>query len=99
MILVDDALWKWRGRKWAHLVSDVSLDELHRFAGVLGLPERAFQGDHYDIPGEVREQALLLGATRVTSRELVSRLKGSGLRLAPASRRGAAAEPATSRPA
>jgi hypothetical protein len=92
VILVDDALWSWRGRRWAHLVSDESLDELHLFASRLGLPTRAFQGDHYDVPTEIRTEALRLGATRVTSRELVSRLRAAGLRLPPSARR--APEPA-----
>src|ERR1700738_3350135 len=47
-ILVDAAVWPWRGRRWAHLVSDDSYDELHGFARQLGIPRRAFQGDHYD---------------------------------------------------
>ena len=32
VILVDPAVWPWRGRRWAHLVSDHSIDELHDFA-------------------------------------------------------------------
>ena len=31
-ILVDDAVWPWRGRMWAHLVSDTSVEELQAFA-------------------------------------------------------------------
>src|SRR4051812_7255040 len=67
VILVDDAIWPWRGRRWAHLVSDESYDELHQFAARLGIPVRAFQGDHYDVPESVREQAISLGATAVGS--------------------------------
>lgn len=80
MILVDPAAWPHRGRRWAHLVSDASYDELHEFAARLGIPMRAFQGDHYDIPAELREDALALGATAVPSRELLQRLKAAGLR-------------------
>lgn len=79
-ILVDRAIWRWRGRRWAHLVSDASYDELHAFADRLGLRRHWFQGDHYDIPTEVREQAIALGATAVGSRELVQRLRAAGLR-------------------
>lgn len=79
-ILVDDAVWPWRGRLWAHLVSDTSHEELHAFAGQLGLPRRVFQGDHYDVPTDVREQALALGATAVPSRELLRRITAAGLR-------------------
>ena len=80
MILVDPAVWPWRGRRWAHLVSDQSYDELHEFAERLGLPRRAFQGDHYDIPADLRDDALALGATPVSAREVVKRLQQSGLR-------------------
>lgn len=81
-ILVDRAIWPWRGRKWAHLVSDVSYEELHGFAGRLGIPRRAFQGDHYDIPADYRERAIELGAQPVDARELVRRLRAAGLRRA-----------------
>ena len=80
MILVDAAVWPWRGRKWAHLVSDVSYDELHEFAATLEIPRRAFQGDHYDIPTELRDRAIELGAQPVDSRDLVRRLRTAGLR-------------------
>jgi hypothetical protein len=80
VILVDRAVWPWRGRVWAHLVSDESYDELHAFAAQMGIPRKAFQGDHYDIPSEYREEALALGATAVEARELVRRLVASGLR-------------------
>lgn len=86
-ILVDDAVWPWRGRRWAHLVSDASLAELHAFAARLGVDGRLFQGDHYDVPAEVRDAALALGAEAVSSRDLVRRLRASGLRLTPAERR------------
>jgi len=87
MILVDEARWPWRGRLWAHLVSDHSYDELHAFATGLGIPRRAFQGDHYDLPTEYRDQAVRKGAVAVTSRELVTRLRRAGLRQPPAQRR------------
>jgi hypothetical protein len=80
VILVDEAVWRWRGRRWAHLVSDASLDELHAFAERLGLRREWFQGDHYDVPTEVRELAIEFGAAAVTSRELLVRLTAAGLR-------------------
>jgi len=79
-ILVDPAVWPGRGRFWCHLVSDVSFDELHAFAGLLGLPARAFDGDHYDLPAERRADAIAAGAITVTSLELVERLVAAGLR-------------------
>lgn len=80
MILVDAAIWRWRGRRWAHLVSDTSYEELHAFAARLDVPRAAFQGDHYDIPASLRERALAIGAQPVSSRELVLRLSAAGLR-------------------
>jgi len=79
-ILVDEAIWPWRGRRWAHLVSDVSYDELHDFAARLDIPRRAFQGDHYDVPADLRLVAIQHGATPVGARELVRRLRAAGLR-------------------
>lgn len=79
-VLVDPAVWPWRGQRWSHLVSDVSYDELHDFAARLGVPRRAFQGDHYDIPASLRGPALELGAQAVPARELLTRLRDAGLR-------------------
>jgi hypothetical protein len=79
-VLVDQAIWPYRGRRWSHLVSDVSYDELHAFVEVMGIPRRAFQGDHYDLPEEHREEALRLGAVEVDARVLVRRLRAAGLR-------------------
>jgi len=79
-ILVDAAIWRWRGRRWAHLVSDADYAELHDFAARLGLRREWFQGDHYDVPAHVRERALALGAQEVGARELVLRLRAAGLR-------------------
>ena len=86
-ILIDDARWWWKDRKWCHLVSDTSYDELHEFADLAGIPRRGFQGDHYDIPEEYRAQLIDAGAVHVESRELVRRLRAGGLRLSPAQRR------------
>lgn len=79
-VLVDPAVWPWRGRLWAHLVSDTSYAELHAFATELGIPERAFQGDHYDVPEHLRSEAVALGAEPVAARELLARLTAAGLR-------------------
>lgn len=89
MILIDPPHWWAKGRRWSHLVSDVSLEELHGFADSNGIDRRAFHGDHYDIPEEYVEGLVSAGAVRVSSRELLSRLRVAGLRLAPAERRRA----------
>ena len=79
-ILVDDCIWPWRDRLWCHMVSDTSLDELHAFARWIGVPERGFQGDHYDIPEDARAMAVAEGAEGVTSRRVVEALRASGIR-------------------
>jgi hypothetical protein len=80
-VLIDPPNWPGpRDLLWSHLVSDSSTEELHAFAALLGVPERAFDRDHYDVPESVYERALLLGAEAVSSRELLARLIASGLR-------------------
>jgi hypothetical protein len=68
------------------MVSDTSYDELHEMAARIGIPRRGFQGDHYDLHEGVRAMAVRYGAVEVPSRELVVRLRASGLRARP--RRG-----------
>jgi hypothetical protein len=87
-ILVDEAHWPWRGRMWAHLVSDTSIEELQAFARRLDLPPRAFQGDHYDVTDEVRECAIAEGALPVDSRTIVRALRAAGLRKHPTRTQG-----------
>jgi hypothetical protein len=86
-ILIDEARWWFQGKKWCHMVSDVSYDELLEFTDALDIPRRAFQGDHFDIPQEYREAMIDAGAMEVESRELLRRLRGAGLRLSPTERR------------
>jgi hypothetical protein len=79
-VLIDPPLVAWRGRMWSHLASDSSYDELHAFAAALGVPERGFDRDHYDVPAELYDRAVAAGAVPVRSRELVRRLREAGLR-------------------
>ena len=79
-ILIDPPLVPSRGRLWSHLASDTSYDELHEFAARLGIPERGFDRDHYDVPAEYYDDLVAAGAVPVRSRELVSRLVAAGLR-------------------
>nr|WP_202420154.1 DUF4031 domain-containing protein [Actinomadura rayongensis] len=80
VIYIDPPLWPARGRVWSHLVSDVSYDELHTFAARIGMPPRAFDRDHYDVPEDLYAAALAAGAQAVGCRELLLRLKAAGLR-------------------
>lgn len=79
-VYVDD--WRQRARlgpvddRWSHLVADTD-DELHRFAGRLGMERAWFQTNtrrphqaHYDVPERLRPQALALGAVEVTWRQV-----------------------------
>ena len=79
-VLVDEARWPWRGRRWAHLVSDSGYGELHELAQAIGQRRIGFQGDHYDVDETDRARALVAGAVPVNSRELVRRLRSAGLR-------------------
>ena len=79
-LLIDTPRWPWRGRLWAHLISDKSLDELHDVARDLGLRYLSFGRDHYDVPDDVWGEACRL-ATLVESREIVRSLRASGLRV------------------
>jgi Protein of unknown function (DUF4031) len=92
-VLIDEPLWWHRGRRWSHLVSDTSLDELHAFADLVELPRRGFQGDHYDVPEEYYDELVAAGAMPTASRDLLRRLKQAGLRLTPEQRRERRAAP------
>jgi len=87
-VYVDDAVHLWRGRRWAHLMAD-TLDELHVMADRLEIPRRAFQnktsGAHYDVPSELRERAIELGAMAISRhrdraqvRAVIARAKAQG---------------------
>jgi Protein of unknown function (DUF4031) len=88
-VYVDECRWSHRDHVWCHMVSDASLDELHDFARALGVPERGFHGDHYDLPRHVRDEAVKLGAVEVASRDIVRILSRAGLRLTADQRRRA----------
>ena len=76
---VDEAIWEWRGRRWCHLTAD-SEEELHALAAQLGLVRQWFQSkpgrpwsDHYDLPEDVRVQAIACGALPLSTREMARR--------------------------
>jgi len=85
-ILVDPPRWPAHGTEFGHLVSDSSLDELHAFARTAGLPPRAFDHDHYDVPVARYPDLVTQGALEVPSTELVKRLVAAGLRVRPQDR-------------
>ena len=80
-ILIDPPRPEAHGRRWSHLVSDTSLEELHDFARSVGIPERGFEGDHYDIPEERYATVVAAGAQPTPARDLLRALQASGLRM------------------
>jgi len=80
-VYVDPPLWPAHGTVFSHLVSDTSLEELHAFAAAAGVPERAFDGDHYDVPERRYADLVAAGAIAVEARVLVRKLIASGLRI------------------
>lgn len=80
-VWIDPPVWPAHGRLWSHVISDTSLAELHAFAASIGIPPRGFEGDHYDLPAELYDQAVAAGARETDGRDLLRRLQDSGLRL------------------
>jgi hypothetical protein len=70
------------------MISDNSVDELKDFAKKLGIPERGFQGDHFDLPEHMRDMAIAQGAKVVSTREILQALYKSGIRKPPSERHG-----------
>jgi len=87
-VLIDQPIWPAHDTLWAHLVSDASLEELHAFAARAGIPRRGFDGDHYDVPLSRYDDLVSLGALPVTVRQMVTRLRDSGLRITQKQKRG-----------
>jgi hypothetical protein len=75
-VYVDAAIWNWHGLKWCHLLAD-DLDELHRFAALLGIKRASFQcppkaaTPHYDLTGFERSRAIALGAVACDREQIV----------------------------
>lgn len=79
-ILIDPPTWAGHGRLWSHVASDTSLAELHAFAAVAGIPAKAFDRDHYDVPSDWYDSMVAAGARPVSPREIVRALRAVGLR-------------------
>ena len=75
-LYVDDAIWRWQGLQWAHLLAD-GVDELHRFAADLGINRLSYQGPprtsvpHYDLTAYERRRAIARGAIACSRHEIV----------------------------
>jgi hypothetical protein len=79
-VYVDEAIWMRWGTRWCHLLAD-DIDELHRFAALLGIQRSSYQGPpktakpHYDITAFERDRALRLGATPCDRATIVAVLR------------------------
>lgn len=76
MIYVDP-LHLYTGKRilYAHMVSDVSIEELHAFALKIGVKRHFFhRGNHYDIKEHEHPIAIAAGAQLVTAKELVRKM-------------------------
>lgn len=80
-IYIDPPTWPAHGTVFSHLISDVSLAELHEFAAAAGISERAFDRDHYDVPAHLYEDLVQAGAVELSGAELTRTLIASGLRI------------------
>lgn len=80
-IYLDPPLWPAHDTHFSHLISDTSLAELHAFAAAAGVPDRAFDADHYDVPERRFDGLVAAGAIPVEARILVRKLIASGLRI------------------
>lgn len=85
-VFIDPPTWPAHGTVFSHLISDASLDELHRLAEAAGVSRHAFDQDHYDVPAHKYEDLRRLGAVAVSGGELTRILLRCGLRI-PASQR------------
>ena len=80
-IYIDPPVWPAHGTVFSHLISDVSLAELHEFAAAAGISERAFDRDHYDVPAHLYEDLVRAGAKELSGAQLTRTLIASGLRI------------------
>ena len=80
-IYIDPPTWPAHGTVFSHLISDVSLAELHEFAAAAGISERAFDRDHYDVPAHLYNELVRAGAKELSGAELTRTLIASGLRI------------------
>ncbi len=76
---------RWPFTKACHMIAD-SLDDLHRFAGRLGLRREWFQENstlpHYDLTANKRKLAVRLGAREITFHEIAARYQSARRQMA-----------------
>lgn len=77
-IYIDLPIWKKSEngcKSYSHMMSDVSLEDLHRFAAETGIKKHFFHNTrscpHYDITEEQIKQVKDAGAIQISSKEMV----------------------------
>jgi len=70
-VIYLDKLRKYKRQSYCHMMSDVSIGELHHFALKIGVARHWFHGEHYDLRALERGRALIAGARETTSKGLV----------------------------
>ncbi len=80
-IYIDPPAWPAHGTVFSHLISDVSLAELHGFAAAADISERAFDRDHYDVPAHLYDELVQAGAIELSGAQLTRTLIASGLHI------------------
>ena len=93
-VYIDPPRWPAHGTVFSHLISDTSLSELHELARALGVSERAFARDHYDVWREWPPDSPVLTAPGAFG-DL--RATGAGIRRAGSRRRSAGRSAAAAR--
>lgn len=67
-VYIDDYRVPYRDRRICHMIADTE-QELHAMAAALGISERWFHRDHYDVTDELRDAAVALGAVPISARD------------------------------
>jgi len=68
-VYVDNMFAPYRRMLMCHMAADTEA-ELHEMADRIGVARKWYQGDHYDVCKEKREQAIKYGAVSVSRIEL-----------------------------
>ncbi len=71
-VYIDDmyryAIGQFRGMRMSHMIADRET-ELHTMARLIGMKREWYQGDHYDVPLDRRDDAIRKGAVAITYRQ------------------------------
>ena len=70
-VYVDTMQAPFRGMLMCHMIAD-SEEELHAMAAAIGMPRKSYQGDHYDVPMDLKQLALQKGAREIGMRQLAA---------------------------